>query len=98
LRRKLSEVLPQEKESFLKLKYRELRLMHRVDRLTDRYDSLSKLVHASLKLIRQFFSCKVAAFLVAGNPNVESLIFQTSLESVDTDGLKNACNFSITRG
>ncbi len=64
LDRKLSEVLPQEREKFLIWKYRELRLVYLIDRITDRYNSIAKLVQKSLDVILRVSKCHVAGFLL----------------------------------
>jgi diguanylate cyclase (GGDEF)-like protein len=64
LSRKFSEVLPQEREAFLRAKYRELKLIYQVDRLTDRHPSLPKLLRGAIELNCRVFKCEASAFLL----------------------------------
>lgn len=64
LTRKLVDVPASEKRLFLKKKLRELQLVYKVDRITDRCKNLVSLSSATLKLARKFFKCEVAAILV----------------------------------
>jgi len=64
---KLSELKGKEKVKFLKAKYRELQLIHRLDRVTDKYRVLDKLIYKSLKILVSFFNCEIGAFLQGQN-------------------------------
>ncbi len=64
LDKKLKEIPLEERGKFLSLKYKELMLIHRVDRITDRHTSVSRLLEKSLQLIIGFFKCRTAAFLL----------------------------------
>ncbi len=64
LDRKYAEVPAESREQFLRDKYRELRLINRLDRLTDRYNSIGRLMHRALQVIVKTFKCEVAAFLL----------------------------------
>ncbi|RCK78518.1 MAG: Response regulator/GGDEF domain protein [Candidatus Ozemobacter sibiricus] len=66
LTRKLSEVPREERDTFLKWKYRELQLVKQVDRLTDRYLTMGRLIRACLEVIHRFFGCEIAGFQILG--------------------------------
>jgi diguanylate cyclase (GGDEF)-like protein len=61
---KVSQMTPEEREKFLLWKYRELRLINQIDRLTDRYTTVKKLMQKSLEKILQVLKCEYAAFLI----------------------------------
>ncbi len=63
----LSRLKGKEKLNFLKEKYRELLLVHKLDRITDRYRVLDKLIYKSLKILVSFFNCEIGAFLRGQN-------------------------------
>ncbi len=66
LTKKLAEIPREERVAFLKWKYRELQLMNQVDRLTDRYLTMGKLIRHCLEVIHRFFQCRVAGFQILG--------------------------------
>jgi len=51
------------RKKFLRKKLRELQLVHRVDKITDRCKTLLPLASATLKLAKKFFRCEYAALL-----------------------------------
>jgi diguanylate cyclase (GGDEF)-like protein len=63
LNQKLVHVPKNRKPEFLRKKLRELRLLYRVDRITDKHRDLASLAAATLKLARGFFRCQTAALL-----------------------------------
>ncbi|PKL46223.1 MAG: hypothetical protein CVV42_17215 [Candidatus Riflebacteria bacterium HGW-Riflebacteria-2] len=63
----LSKLKGKERLNFLKEKYRELLLVHKLDRITDRYRVLDKLIYKSLKVLVSFFNCEIGAFLRGQN-------------------------------
>ncbi|MBU1107235.1 MAG: diguanylate cyclase [Candidatus Riflebacteria bacterium] len=60
---KLSNVPKDKKSDFLRKKLRELRLLYKVDMLTDRHKNIVSLSSATLRLARNFFKCQTAALL-----------------------------------
>ena len=64
---KLSALKGKEKIRFLKEKYRELQLISKLDRVTDRYRVLDKLIYKSLKILVSFFNCEIGAFMEGQN-------------------------------
>ncbi|PKL48914.1 MAG: hypothetical protein CVV42_07935 [Candidatus Riflebacteria bacterium HGW-Riflebacteria-2] len=60
---KLADVPQNLKKRFLRKKLRELQLVNRVDKITDRCKTLITLANATLKLARKFFRCEFAAML-----------------------------------
>ncbi len=66
LTRKLADVPREERDTFLRWKYRELQLVKQVDKLTDRHLTMGHLIRASLEVIHRFFDCEVAGFQILG--------------------------------
>ncbi len=60
---KLADVPDKLKKSYLRKKLRELQLVNRVDKITDRCKTLIPLANSTLKLARRFFKCDFAALL-----------------------------------
>lgn len=76
LKKKLKDVAPENREQFLVQKYRELKLVYQIDRLTDRYSDLSKLMQNSVRVVRANFHCEIAAYLlVRGAGHDEEQLF-----------------------
>jgi len=66
LKRKYSQVPPNEREEFLKWKYRELVLVKKVDRLTDKHLAMGRLIKGCLELNHRFFGCQTSGFQLQG--------------------------------
>ena len=64
LARILADVPVSEKNLFLRKKLRELQLLYKVDKITDKCKNLVSLSSATLKLACRFFKCEIAAILV----------------------------------
>ncbi|MBF0408521.1 MAG: diguanylate cyclase [Candidatus Riflebacteria bacterium] len=84
-----------EKSRFLFRKYRELKLIQKLDTLTDRYRKHDQLLYNSLKTISRFFNCELAAFLPVQNqntnqPSEESGLILTSIVPEPSDKQKSA--------
>lgn len=76
LKKKLKEVAAKDRERFLLQKYRELKLVYQIDRLTDRHSDLAKLLQNSMRTLRATFRCEVAGFLlVRGAGHAEERLF-----------------------
>lgn len=68
----MSQSLPKnlsskEKLALLKRKYRELKLIKKLDLLTDKYRVLDKLIFKALKTLTAFFNCETGAFMLGQN-------------------------------
>lgn len=63
----LSTLKGKDKAKFLKAKYLELRLIQKLDRMTDRYRTFDKLMSKSLNVLIKFYNCEFGAFLQVQN-------------------------------
>ncbi|MBF0545930.1 MAG: sensor domain-containing diguanylate cyclase [Candidatus Riflebacteria bacterium] len=74
MKEKLSSLQKKEKIKFLLSEHRELKLIKKLDELTDKYRALDKLISSSLKILLRYFNCETAAFLqLEGNDGSHSL-------------------------
>lgn len=89
LDRKLKDTTPEERQKFLLWKYKELRLIHSIDRITDRYTSLKPLLEKSLQAVLKIFKCRIAGFLLSdGGKRADGGFFFKSTGSSKPDQIE----------
>ncbi len=92
LDKKLKELPEADRERFLKGKYRELQLINRLDRITDRYNRLPRLMEKSLALMKSFFGVEIAAVQLTSAEQLENHGFFFSGPSGASDAMQSAAH------
>ncbi|HNV72571.1 MAG TPA: GAF domain-containing protein, partial [Candidatus Ozemobacteraceae bacterium] len=87
---RLADMSDADRDRYLRGKYRELQLINRLDRITDRYSRLPRLMEKSLALMQSFFGVSVAAVQLTSAEQLENRGFYYTGPADASEALQSA--------